>query len=501
MKHILWIDDEIQILKPLVLLLNNHGYEVSGATSGDEGCELLEKGDFDLVLLDEIMPGKDGIRTLKSIREFNSDIPVVMITKSEDEAMIDKAYTSGVDDFLVKPLIPNQLISTCKRLLERENLIRQEIPEDYTRFYQEIQQKLGQRPNSQEWCSIYVKLTRWGSRIALDQEVWGLHSQLLQECEIEFSRFVGENYVRWTHESSGPKLSVDVIPEFVVPHTFNHKKVYLLTLDCLRLDQWYAIRKFLEPLYKIKEQQYFSILPSATPFARNAMHSGLHPAELAKQYPQFWDPESNRYEKELLELQLRKFNLRGGYLKVRNLGEEMNLRKNLTRFKSEQVVSVVVNFLDYLVHAKRESQVIEELAPDERGLCSLTELWFSRSHVYEWLKEVAEQRIPVILTTDHGSILARKPTIVHGSKKISQNLRYKYGPALRCDPRHALFISNPEDYMLPGTVRYGIAKEDYYFIYPTHPQEYAREYKYTFQHGGISMQELIIPCISLLPKG
>ena len=500
MRHILWIDDEIRTLKPLILLLNNHGYNVTGVTSGDEGCELLKNGSFNLILLDERMPGRDGISTLKGIREINPNIPVVMITKSEEETMIDKAYTSGVDDFLIKPLIPNQLISTCKRLFEKESLIQKEIPEEYTKFYQTIRPKIGQSNNFKEWCSLYIELMCWSLKIAQDQEIWGLHSQLMQECEKEFVQYVEANYVNWVQNVESPILSVRVIPEFVVPHISKDKKVYFIILDCLRLDQWLTIKKFLEPLYKIKEDFYCSILPSATPFARNAMHSGLYPSEIANKYPQFWNPEENKYEKELFDLHLHKFNLQGGYIKVRNLDEELNLRKNLTKFKSQQVMSVVINFLDYLVHAKHESQVVEELVPDERGLCLLTELWFSRSYIYELLKEIAKEGNTVILTTDHGSIHVRRPTVIYGSRVISHNIRYKYGPAIRCDTKQALYIEEPAKYKLPGNIRYGIAKEDYYFIYPTHLHEYTKEFKFTFQHGGISMQEMILPCITLLPK-
>lgn len=504
MKRILWIDDEILLLRPLIILLQNHGYAVIGVTSGDEGYELLKKESFDLVLLDEIMPGRDGISTLKLIRELNPAIPVVMVTKSEEEIIIDKAYISGADDFLVKPLIPNQLISTCKRFLEKEDLIRSEIPEDYTKFYQQMREKIGQVVSFKEWCSIYMELSRWNMKIGQTQEIWGLHLQLFEESEIEFSRFIEANYMNWIHgKGTGgdtPILSPQVVPEFVIPHTVENKQVYLIILDCLRLDQWLSIKKLLLPLYKVEENFYCSILPSATPFARNAIYSGLYPAEIATKYHHFWHPEENKYEKELFDLHLRKFNLHGGYVKVRNLGEEISLKKTLTKFKSAPIISIVVNFLDYLVHAKRESQVVEELIPDESGLWLLTEIWFSRSHIYELLKELANQDSPIVLTTDHGAILARKPTTIYGSKTMSHNLRYKYGPALRCDSKHALFILNPEDYKLPNDTRYGIAKEDYYFIYPTHPQEYTKEYRFTFQHGGISMQEMILPCITLFPK-
>lgn len=500
MKHVLWIDDEISLLKPLILLLKEYNYEVTGVSNGEDGCTLLEQRTFDLILLDEIMPGKDGLATLKIIKEINPNIPVVMITKSEEEAMIDKAYTRGVQDFLVKPLKPQQLISTCKRILEREDLMRREFPQDFTEFYQEVTQKISQKLDWQDWGSTYLDLARWGPKIANESEIAGLYTELIQECEKEFAKFIETNYLHWLHESGGPVLSIDLFAHTVIPYIQENQRVYFIILDCLRFDQWITIRPFLEQYYKVKEDFYYSIIPSATPFARNAIYSGLYPIEIAQQHPRHWSPEENKYERELFDLQLKHFGVEGGYIKVKNLDEELNLRKNILQYKDKKVISIVVNFLDYLAHAKRGSFVLEELAPDEEGLRSLTKLWFSRSHLYEILKEISQAGNPIIFTTDHGSILTKRATIIYGGKVLSRNLRYKYGPALRCDKKHNLYIENPQDYKLPGDVRYGIAKEDFYFIYPTHPQKYAKEYRHTFQHGGISMQEMILPCITLLPK-
>ncbi|MDI6840695.1 MAG: response regulator [bacterium] len=500
MKRILWIDDEIHLLESLILLLKEHNYDVYGVSNGDDGCDLLKSARYDLILLDEIMPGKDGFQTIKLIKEIDPNIPVVMITKSEDEAMIDKAYTYGVYDFLIKPLKPQQLISTCKRLFERESLIRSEVPEDYTKFYQSTIQKLAQCLDWKEWVSLYLNIAKWEIKIAKEPGLKHLHTELLHQCELEFAKFVESSYIHWIHKQEGPPLSVNVVTDFVIPYVSQSSQVYFVILDCLRLDQWISIRPLLDEFYNIKEDFYFSILPSATPFARNALYSGLYPIEIAEKYPEFWNPEENKYENELFDIQLHRFGIQGGYVKVRNLDDELDLKNNISKLKPAKIISIVVNFLDYLVHGKRASAVLEELAPDEEGLRSLTALWFSRSYVYELLKEVSREKKPVILTTDHGAILTKRPTIVYGSKVLSRNLRYKYGPALRTDSKHTLFIENPSQYKLPGNLRYGIAKEDYYFIYPTHPKEYAKEYRYIFQHGGISMQEMILPRVTLIPK-
>lgn len=501
-KKILWIDDEIESLKSLILLLKGQDYLVTGVSNGEAGCDLLQKEHYDLVLLDEIMPGKDGLETLAEIRKFNLNIPVVMVTKSEESALVDKAYIRGADDFLIKPLNPNQLLATCKRVFERDLLVQKGIPEEYSKFYSQTTQRINSGLDWKKWIALYLDLSRWSIKVGRNPEVKDLHTELIHECEVAFSKFVELNYVYWLKgDSNSPIFSPQITKQFVLPLTSENQRAYLFILDCMRVDQWLLIRQFIEEFFKVEENFYYSILPSATPFARNAIFSGQFPKDIAEKYPEWWESETNKYEAELLEAQLQRMGLQSHYIRVKNREDELNLPKNLIQTPREtKVVAVVVNFLDYLVHAKYESMVVDELVPDMEALRSLTTFWFSRSYVYEALKNLSRERAKIIFTTDHGALYARKPALIYGSKVISRNLRYKYGPALRCSPKEAIFIENPADYKLPGNVRYGIAKEDYYFIYPTHPQEYTKEYRYTFQHGGVSMQEMILPCITLSPK-
>lgn len=502
-KKILWIDDEIESLKSLILLLQGQNYSVMGVSNGESACDLLKKESFDLILLDEIMPGKDGLETLSEIRKFNLITPVIMVTKSEESTLVDKSYIRGADDFLIKPLNPNQLLATCKRIFERDILIQKGIPEEYSKFYAQITQRVNSGLDWKGWSDLYLELSHWSIKAGRNTEIKNLHTELIQECEVAFSRFVEQHYIQWLKGFAGaPIFSPQIIKDFVIPLISDNQRVYLFVFDCMRVDQWILLRPFIEEIFTVKEEKlYSSILPSATPFARNSIFSGYFPKDIAEKYPDLWEAETNKYEAELLEAQMQRPGIQTHYIRVKNREDEINLSKNLLQTPREaKIVAVVVNFLDYLVHAKYESMVVDELVPDIEALRSLTTFWFSRSNVYEALKNLSKDNAKIILTTDHGALYARKPALIYGSKAISRNLRYKYGPALRCSPKEALFIENPSEYKLPGNVRYGIAKEDYYFIYPTHPQEYTKEYRYTFQHGGISMQEMIIPCITLLPK-
>jgi len=497
MNRILWIDDEIELLKPHILLLENRGYSVTPLAVGDDAIPLLKEQKFDLILLDEIMPGKDGLAILKEIRELGIDSPVVIATKSEDEKLIDKAYERAAHDFLIKPIKFSQLLSTVKRILEREKILKSGIPQEYTAFYNKVQNIIMQAPDWKDWMSIYLDLTKWDITLEED-ELKNLNRELVSTCEREFSRFIEDEYSRWIEDDKRPTLSPDIVKSFLLPKAMEKERVYFIILDCLKLDQWFSIKSLLDEFYEIEEHYYYSIIPSATPYSRNSIYAGLFPSEIASRYPNYWDPETNKFEYELLTNQLRstKFDKDINHIRVMNLQDAELLRKRITGTKG--IISIVINFLDFVAHLRKEAEVIHEVAPDEEGLRSLTQLWFSKSYLFELLKELSSDDISIILTTDHGSIFAKRPTIIHGGKSLSRNLRYKYGPALRCDSKHAIFINEPNDYMLPGKgIRYGIAKENYYFIYPTHPHEYEREYKYTFQHGGVSMQEMILPCAIL----
>jgi DNA-binding response OmpR family regulator len=504
MKRILWVDDEIELLRPFILLLEERGYSVTGIHTGDDAIQLLKKFPLDLILLDEIMPGKDGLATLREIREINEDIPVVMVTKSEEEELIDKVYAKLATDYLAKPIKFQQLISTVKRILEREEMVKRHISEDYSGFYNQVNGRIQEELNVQDWVRVYLDLVRWSIRLDNigDETFKETHEELIMLAEREFARFVEERYTEWV-ELGGVDLSVNIVEKYVIPIIEREKKVYFVILDCMRYDQWLLIKPFLEKYYRIEEHQYFSILPTATPFARNSIFSGLYPSDISQLYPRLWDPEQNRFEKELLSMQTERIRTMKSpvYIKVRNVNEAKLLRGKLLAFKKARFVSIVINFLDILIHQRMQSEVIEEVLPEQGSLRNLSRLWFKESHIYHAMKEISKGRATIILTTDHGSLIARKPTLIHGGKVISKNLRYKYGPVVRANPRHCMFITEPRKYGLPDDgLRYAIAKEDYYFIYSSHPEQYEREYKNTFQHGGISMQEMILPIAILTPR-
>lgn len=503
--NILWIDDEIDLLKPLIMLLEDKGYNVTGVATGDDGLSLLKKFPFDLVLLDEIMPGKDGLASLREIRTLDVDLPVVMITKSEDEELIEKAYSSKATDYLVKPIKAQQLISTVKRILERRDIISRKQPEEYAKFYSSTNNKIYTNIDTEEWISIYLELIRWDLELYKfgDEDFRKTHRDLLWTAERQFAKYIESVYPQWLSMGIGPDLSPDIIRKYVMTRILKEKRVYFILLDCMRYDQWLTIKPILQSDFTIEEHQYISIIPSATPYARNSIFAGVFPDEIAARFPKYWDPEENRYERDLLAIQVEEIkNMKGPvYFKIRNMQEAETLEEKASTYRKARFVSIVINYLDILIHQRMQSQVIEEALPDEDSLRKFTKLWFDKSHIYRLIKELKDLRATIIITTDHGAIVTRKPTIIEGGRAISRNLRYKYGPVIKTNERHCIYIDNPEVFRLPNTeIKYAIAKEDYYFIYPSKPDKYESEYKYTFQHGGVSMQEQILPLGILTPK-
>ncbi len=503
--NILWIDDEIDLLKPLIMLLKERGYNLTGVSSGEDGISMIKKFPFNLVLLDEIMPGKDGIRTLREIRDIDNNIPVVMVTKSEEEELIEKAYSIKATDYLVKPIKFQQLISTVKRILERKSIIKKAQPESYARFYTSCNNKIYTDISIDEWIAMYLDIVKWDMEIYEfgDEEFRKTHKELLWAAERQFAKLIEEKYPRWLLEGKGPDLSPDIVRKYVMPKIKKGKRVYFIILDCMRYDQWITIKSVLGEDFDIQEEQYISILPSATPYARNSIFAGVFPDEIAYRFPRLWDPHENRFERELLAMQIEEIRTIKGpvYFKVRNSQEAERLLEKAQGYRKARFVSIVINFLDLLIHQRMESQILEEVITDEDALRELTKIWFSRSSIYNLLLELKDTNTTIVITTDHGSVIAQKPSIIEGGRTISRNLRYKYGPVLKVNKRHCIFIEKPNVFRLPGSgINYAIAKEDYYFIYPSHPHEYEKEYKYTFQHGGVSMQEQILPVAVLTPR-
>jgi len=514
MKKVLWADDEIDLLKPHIIFLEQRGYKVTPVANGEDAISLVQKEFFDVVLLDEMMPGRDGLSTLSQIKDIAPNLPVIMITKSEEERLMEEAIGQRIDDYLTKPVNPSQILSACKRILEMGHIQKDRMGRDYAMEFNRSQSMI---PSAgwREWIDLHVRLSEWDLRIEelLDGELRRMHEDHKRECNQEFAKYIERSYRGWLEEDDPPILSVDIISEFVYPHLRSGRQVFFIVVDCMRLDHWLSIESLLSELYRIKRSYHYSILPTATPYARNAIFSGLFPSEIARLYPDVWragqedERSRNRYEHQLLDRQLENMGLRlqpeSKYIKVLDASEGANLVRRVSSFRSVPLVSVVFNFLDILAHGRSESEILQEIAPDEAAFRSLTKSWFSHSSLFEMLKRLARTDSVIVLTSDHGTVLGTRSARVHGDRDTSTNLRYKYGKNLRCDTKQALLIREPETYKLPAfgmSMNFLVAKEDYYFVYPTRFNEYRRQYRNSFQHGGISLEEMILPVVVMRPR-
>jgi CheY-like chemotaxis protein len=516
-KHrILWVDDEIDLLKSQIIFLEGKQLQVTPAASGEEALGLLKNGDFDLVLLDQMMPGMDGLTCLAQLRRLRPDLPVVMATKSEREELMDQALGHRIDDFLLKPLNPTQVLASCRRVLEGRRLAEQQTIREYTGSSVDWRSADYGAFDWRRWCQHFRELTEWDLRLTQlrDPGLHESHEGILREANVEFGRFIEEAYPGWLHGRERPLLSVDLIERYVGPQLKASKKVLFLIIDCMRLDQWLTIEPIVRELFSIQTDYYFSVLPTATPYSRNAIFAGLFPAQIAANYPHLWDKSAasnevgrNRYESQLLELNLSRLKQKlvpgPKYLKVSNADESREARRGFGSLQAVPLVSLVVNFMDILVHSRAESQILQEITPDEKATRALMAGWFVNSDVLSILKQAARQGRTVVLTTDHGSIQGRRGSAIQAGQDTSANLRYKSGSNISCDPRQVLWIKQPAAWQLPEEYRgmqYLIAKEDFYMVYPTRYEEYRRRYEGTFQHGGISLEEMILPVAVLNPR-
>jgi DNA-binding response OmpR family regulator len=512
---ILWVDDEIDLLKSQILFLEERGYSVKPVANGEDAVGLVSNHSYDLVLLDQMMPGLDGLATLVRIKEIDPGLPVVMITKIEEEELIDEALRKRIDDFLLKPVNPVQILSAARRILESREIRERELSREFVEDFNNIERLKAEARSWKDWETVHLKLSEWD--ILLDQHPdSGLvqsHVDQRRQCNVDFGMYIEKVYQEWTREGDRPLLSVDVVASFVAPHVSADRKVYFIIIDCLRLDQWLAIEPMLEPYFSIKRDYYYSILPTATPYSRNAIFAGLFPSEIAQRYPEYWDETGsdetgkNRFEKQLLDRQLKKMGLKISpspkYLKIYTADEAAQARRQIPTLQNVPLVSLVFNFVDIVAHSRSESLVLQEMLPDESAYRSFTKSWFQHSPLLDILKAVSGQDAVVVLTTDHGSVLGRRSAIALGDRETSTNVRYKFGTNLNCDSRQAIRVKDPLDFKLPpGGVNknYIIAKEDYYFVYPTNFHEYERHYRHSFQHGGVSLEEMILPCVTMKPR-
>jgi CheY-like chemotaxis protein len=517
---ILWVDDEIELLRSHIIFLSEKGYEVDTETSGEDAISSVKENEYDLLFLDEMMAGMGGLETLAQIKEIKPNLPVVMVTKSEEESLMNEAIGGKITDYLTKPVNPSQILLVCKKILEGKIISGQYAAKDYLLDFNEISRAFLNEMDFAEWIEIYTKLVNWDIELDSHPEIdlrQTLNDQK-REGNKEFSKFVEKNYRNWltsVGEPDTPVLTTEILPKYVLQHVNDLKSpVFLFVIDCLRLDQWLIMEKHLLDLFKIEKDYYYAILPTATPYARNSLFGALFPSEIEKHYPQLWssgdddEKSMNKYEKELLQffLDRKKVKLRNElkYIKIIDPEVGRNFEQNILSYRDTHLTAVVVNFLDMIAHGRSDSDLLKEIAPDEPAYRSLTNTWFSHSSLLATFKAIVGiKNAKIIITTDHGSIRSMRGAKVLGDREASSNLRFKFGRNLKVDDKHAIYIKNPEEYKLPKrgvTINYIVAKEDYYFVYPTDYHKYLTYYKDTFQHGGISMEEMILPIITMEPK-
>ncbi len=512
---ILWADDEIDLLKPHIIFLEEKGYEVTIAKSGDEALDKVYADSFDIVFLDENMPGMSGLETLTDIKSKQPGLPVVMITKSEEESIMNEAIGSNISDYLIKPVNPNQILLSLKKNLENKKLISEKTNMGYQQEFRQISLDISDRPDLDEWDNIYRKMIFWELELDKSQDA-GLKEILkMQKSEANtvFYKFVVENYRDWLSGAAEerPLLSHLVFREKVNPLLENNEKYFLILVDNLRFDQWKIIQPTIENYYRVMDEEIvYSILPTATQYSRNALFAGLMPSEIEKRFPQYWVGEGdegtrNQFESELLGEQLRRIgsNIPFHYHKILNLTAGKRLLETLNNYLNRDLNVLVYNFVDMLSHARTDMEVIKELADDETAYRSLTLSWFAHSPLFEIIRFLHEKKINIILTTDHGSIKVSSPTKVVGDKNTNTNLRYKTGRNLQYNASEVFEVRNPRDIYLPRTnlsSSYIFAKEDHFFAYPNNFNYYVNYYKNSFQHGGISLEEMLLPFVVLKAK-
>ncbi|MCB0279052.1 MAG: response regulator [Calditrichaeota bacterium] len=514
MKKILWADDEIEYLKPHIIMLENKGYKVKTVTNGEDAVSLCKEEQFDAVFLDEMMPGKDGLQTLNEIKEFDPSIIVIMITKSEEESIMEEAIGNQISDYLVKPVNPSQIILSLKKNLETKQISSKKITDNYLSEFNRINQSLmTQSAEEIDWLNLYRQLCRFDIDLEKvdDKALKGTLAGVQREANQLFSKFIGSTYESWVHSnrSDRPLMSADIVKETVLPVLKSGKKSILFVFDCLRYDQWIMMEEALHEFFYIQTESYYSILPTATPYSRNAIFSGLFPDEFERIVPDIWKEENehnlNNHEDLFLKQLLRKngFTDQFKYLKCLNRESISQLDTKFNELIQNQFTAVVINFIDLVTHTRTESRLIQEMIPDEEAYRQLIKNWFVNSPLYSVFKKLAEQDISIFVTTDHGATRCQQDVKIVGDRETSSNPRYKFGKSLIIDKKYAVTVKDPKRFRLAKlnfNTEYVIAKSDYYMVYPNNYNKFVALYKDSFQHGGISMDEMIVPVSTLKGK-
>jgi len=513
---ILWVDDEIESLHSQILFLENKGYEVKALTNGFDAIDYLKENPIDVVLMDETMPGITGLETLAKIKEHNQQTPVVLITKNETENLMDDAIGSQITDYLIKPVNPNQVLLSLKKIIDNKRLVAERTTTAYQQQFRHLFMDLNSNPDYNGWMEIYKKLVYWELEMEKSDspEMREVLQSQKQEANTEFFKFISKNYARWVNPRSteSPIMSHNLLQFKVLPHVEKGTSTFFILLDNLRIDQWKAIQPiFAESFRILEEDSFYSILPTATQYSRNAIFSGLMPLEIERQFPSQWkndDEEGgkNLFEEEFFRAQLKRLKkdqLKSSYTKVLNYQAGQDLVNNIHNLLNNDLNIIVYNFVDMMSHARTEMEVLKELAGDEISYRSLTASWFEHSPLHQALKKVADKKINLILATDHGSVRVKTPYKVVGDKQTTTNLRYKHGRNLNYEAKEVLAFRDPKEAGLPvPTVNssFIFAKGDGFLCYPNNYNYYVNYYRNTFQHGGVSLEEMIIPVIRMASK-
>lgn len=513
--RILWTDDEIDLLKPHIIFLQGKGYEVDTATNGTDAIELSKQNDYDIIFLDENMPGLSGLETLSQIKDILPHTPIIMITKSEEEDIMDEAIGSKITDYLIKPVNPNQILLTIKKNIDKQRLITEKTTSSYQMEFGRLGMKINEVSNYKEWYEVYRKLVYWEMQLmeSNDNTMDEVFEMQMNEANSTFCKYIKRNYTKWFRPDCDdkPLLSPNLLREKVFPLLNEGKTVLFLLIDNLRFDQWKVIEPILSQFYTTAEEDmFYSILPTSTQYSRNSIFSGLMPSEINKLYPDLWkndDEEGgkNLYEEDMLRSMMNRFNIKQGlyFDKITDIKNCKSITDNIKNIVQNKFVSIVVNFVDSLSHAGTDQRMVRELTNTTEAYLSITKSWFELSPLFDMLKAFAEQGAYLVIGTDHGSIQISNPLKVIGDKATTTNLRYKQGRNLAYNPKEVYEITNPAEAYLPKTnisSTYIFSCNDDFFAYPNNYNYYVKYYKNTFQHGGISLQEMIIPAITMKPK-